>query len=428
MEKKILFEYQLFRDETPDNIEEIDDIDFVINTLVNLSSFKPNKNDLIFMFHQKYSERKGFREKFLEKALNRNSLFVSLLVDKKIYSSDDVAHLYSTPNDTSSIVNLSNQLCTIECPRIESSDVCQDTFDLTEYLINTNYLPGTIEYCIRFDDIDGLCSIYQNPRVSQDPEFIIEIENIMNLNINLLGACGIFGSIRCFKYLLSTKEFLIDQSVIECVICGGSIEIFHLCLQTIGVSCIVSKLVILASCYNSLDFLVFLVENSAEISFKTENGETPLHYAALYGHLSVVHYLVKQKADINAQDKDGWTPLHFAARDGHLSVVEYLVNQKADVNEYDGNDCTPLHLASYNGHLSVVEYLVNQKADIKAKNKDDQTPLHFASYNGHLSIVKSLVNQKADINAKDKNVKFLFLMRLLFIFLLLRTILVLLNI
>jgi len=302
MEKKISFEYQLFRDETPDNIEEIDDIDFVINTLVNLSRFKPQKYDLIFKFHQKYSERKEFKEKFLEKALRQNFFFVSLLIEKNIYSSDDVAHSFGTPNDTSSIVKLSNLLCTIECPGIESSDVCQDTFDLTEKFINTNYLPGTIEYCLRFDDIDGLRSIYLNPRVSQDQDIIIEIENTMNLSVNLLGACGFFGSIHCFKYLLSTKEFLIDQSVIECVICGGSIEIFQLCLQPIGISCIVSKLVILASCYNSLDLLVFMVENRADINEKTENGKAPLHYAAWNGHLSVVEYLVNQKADINAKN------------------------------------------------------------------------------------------------------------------------------
>jgi len=56
------------------------------------------------------------------------------------------------------------------------------------------------------------------------------------------------------------------------------------------------------------------------------------------------------------------------------------------------------------------------------------TPLHLAAQYGHLSVVEYLVNQKADINAKKNYVEFLYLMRLLFIVLLKRVILVLLNI
>jgi len=56
------------------------------------------------------------------------------------------------------------------------------------------------------------------------------------------------------------------------------------------------------------------------------------------------------------------------------------------------------------------------------------TPLHLASCHGYLSVVEYLVNQKADINAKTSSVEFLYLMRLLFIILLKKVILLLLNI
>jgi len=92
---------------------------------------------------------------------------------------------------------------------------------------------------------------------------------------------------------------------------------------------------------------------------------------------------------------------------------------------------TPLHNAAREGHLSVVEYLVNQKADINAQASgwfSSGTPLHLAAANGHLSVVEYLVNQGADINEIGDNIEFLYLMRLLFIELLLMVILVLLNI
>ena len=53
---------------------------------------------------------------------------------------------------------------------------------------------------------------------------MIEVENIMNLDFDLLGFCGFFESVHCFKFLLETKLFIIDQLVIECVVCGDPLR------------------------------------------------------------------------------------------------------------------------------------------------------------------------------------------------------------
>jgi len=328
MDEKIEFEYSLYRDGTPEHIKEIDDIDFVISTLVNLSILRPHKFELIFDLHRKYSERNGFREKFLEKALNQNSNFVNILIDKNIYCTNDIEHYYNTENQIGKLIDLSNEIAQIDIPE---SDICQSTFDLTECLIQTDYPPGTIEYCLKYDDINGIHRIYQDPSFFQDKANIIGVENIMNLDFNLLGFCGFFGSVHCFKFLLEKKLFIIGQLVIECVVCGGSIEVFRLCLQSIDISFFVSKLLILSSCYNNLDILHYLYDNVAGLFKIGVFEKTPLHYAAEKGHISIVEYLVDQKVDINAKYIDDWTPLHLAAANGHLSVVEYLVNHEADI-------------------------------------------------------------------------------------------------
>ena len=54
--------------------------------------------------------------------------------------------------------------------------------------------------------------------------------------------------------------------------------------------------------------------------------------------------------------------------------------------------------------------------------------IHVAAEQGHLRVVEYLVNQKADINSKTTDVEFLYVIRLLFILLLIMDILVLLNI
>jgi len=270
MEEKIAFEYSLYRDGTPNQIEEIDDIDFVINTLVNLSNLKPLKYDLILELHKKYSERKGFREKFLKKALNQKSFFVNLLFEKNIYCAEDIEQLYGPCCEVNDLIALSNKISNIDLPE---NDICLNAFDLNDSTIHTNYSLGTIEYCLKHDDIDEIRRIYQDPSFFQDKANIIEIENIMNHDFDLLGFCGFFGSVNCFKFFLETKLFTIDQSVVECVVCGGSIEIFRLCLQVIDISEYISKLIIFASCYNNLDLLCYFHENGAETNEKTEEVE-----------------------------------------------------------------------------------------------------------------------------------------------------------
>jgi len=102
--------------------------------------------------------------------------------------------------------------------------------------------------------------------------------------------------------------------------------------------------------------------------------------------------------------------------------------------DFEGN----IFEAAAKGNLPSIIYLleigenINKKYPIDEKyggwHMKNSTPLHFSSRYGHLNVVEYLVNQKADINAKNDWVAFFYLMILLFIMLLKKVILVLLNI
>ena len=49
------------------------------------------------------------------------------------------------------------------------------------------------------------------------------------------------------------------------------------------------------------------------LSYRNDEGVTPLHIASANGYQTIVDYLLKQHISINLQDGDGWTPLHAAA-------------------------------------------------------------------------------------------------------------------
>ena len=97
---------------------------------------------------------------------------------------------------------------------------------------------------------------------------------------------------------------------------------------------------------------------SEEEAYKKVNtaGLTALHYAVNRGvvyipqNLEIVRMLIEAGADINKLTNNGWTPLRFAATSGHPEITKILIDAGADLNisnplrnavqaaKYDGHD------------------------------------------------------------------------------------------
>jgi hypothetical protein len=58
--------------------------------------------------------------------------------------------------------------------------------------------------------------------------------------------------------------------------------------------------------------VALLLDHGADIDAKTNQGDTPLHYASWRFEYDLIELLVANGADINATDKDGQTPLAYA--------------------------------------------------------------------------------------------------------------------
>ncbi|MEM4367103.1 MAG: ankyrin repeat domain-containing protein [Candidatus Anstonellales archaeon] len=74
--------------------------------------------------------------------------------------------------------------------------------------------------------------------------------------------------------------------------------------------------------------------------------------------------LVLEGADVNVKDNDGWTALMMAADKGHGGVVEVLIKAGADVDFQNKKyELTALIVAAENGHEKIVEMLIKAGAD-----------------------------------------------------------------
>ena len=162
---------------------------------------------------------------------------------------------------------------------------------------------------------------------------------------------------------------------------------------------------------------------------KTDDGLTPLHYAARYTPVTqytggddddsapvtihstsrqIMQLLVLYKVNVNVQDIYGVTPLHLACSRGNRHAVDVLLAcDKIDVNIQDKQQDTPLHDACLLGDAYIVEKLLDHGADCLITNDENSTPLHPACQEGHIDIVNLILlkrfEQKSQLLAAYDN-------------------------
>ena len=80
------------------------------------------------------------------------------------------------------------------------------------------------------------------------------------------------------------------------------------------------------------------------LELPSSNLYTPLHMASLYNSLNVVLFLVSHKVFLDAKDSSGETPLHIAGRQKHFQIFRIL--QEAGASQTIRNNCnqTPQEL------------------------------------------------------------------------------------
>ena len=285
------------------------------------------------------------------------------------------------------------------------------------------------------DDCDRLIS-YLSINESLDIDATIKIPYEHKLHelllykddfTSYLNICSLFGSAKCFKYLILNNCSITNRTPIYSI-AGGSTEIIQILNQrnvSFRNSCFVASITYhryslsdwlisnfgyeklkLPICIEKLNFesFIFFSNNLQSFDDFGPNHNSSLHLFCSIGCLSAVKYLFNHGCTKDPRNKNEKTPLHKACIHNHLEIVEYLISNGCDKEAQDINLMTPLHYACSNGYLPIVEYLISQKCNIECKCKlSGRTPLHIACYYGFLPIVEYLISHGADKESVDED-------------------------
>ena len=142
-------------------------------------------------------------------------------------------------------------------------------------------------------------------------------------------------------------------------------------------------------------------QDVADVLLEAE-PELDVFDAAAVGDVDRLTELLDADADlIKAYSEDGYTPLHFAAYFGRGSALRLLLDRGADVAAVAKNEMEvqPLHSAVAKGGREVVAALLRAGADVNARQQGGFTPLMAAEEHEDEDMVRLLMDHGAEESA-----------------------------
>ena len=244
-------------------------------------------------------------------------------------------------------------------------------------LIKYGFKKGSIEYSLKYDNIEQLEEFDRNPTFSFDQKLNwspFEWSQKPRSTL-MLDFCCYFGSIKCFKFLL-VNGCRISGFTLYNAICSGSTELINLCSDSLRENdlslyysskyCHMSIMEWLACSGNKPMELLLTNIRCLLITIKSAQTKKPLNsnilqYFIHQGNNRVIKHIIPYIENINGSDNEGNTPLHSAIEEENEHVIELLINHDSDLTIVNFNNLTPLDLAMKLGNQRIIDLLTKKK-------------------------------------------------------------------
>ncbi len=214
-----------------------------------------------------------------------------------------------------------------------------------------------------------------------------------------------------------------------------------------------NKMYLLAIEVADLDTVKFLLDNGAELNYKTTfsnpaykascndaniekidyllsigynyeqkylKDRAPIYAAAQCRQVKFIDFWLERGVDINLERSDGGTPLFDVCRNREnifagikyedtLKLLKSMIDKGANPLHKDKENVTILHAIAEHGTLEQIKYLKSYFEDINIQDNFNQTPLHYAvrkipydKKQEKYEIAKYLISLGVDKSHKDK--------------------------
>nr|XP_033801341.1 protein TANC1 isoform X2 [Geotrypetes seraphini] len=162
------------------------------------------------------------------------------------------------------------------------------------------------------------------------------------------------------------------------------------------------------------EMVSLLLEFGAALDGVSENGMTPLCYAAAAGHMTIVSLLCKKGAKVDHVDKKGQCALVHSALRGHCEILEYLLSCEWSLSMNQQNSLgkrqalqQALTAASSMGHSQVVRSLLGLEKEYVVQIDEidtlwGETALTAASGRGKLEVCQLLLEHGAAVSKPNR--------------------------
>jgi len=135
-----------------------------------------------------------------------------------------------------------------------------------------------------------------------------------------------------------------------------------------------------------------LLDAKADPNLRTKkHGRVALHVIGGSRQVTMVQLLVENSARINMKDNDGNTPVRAAVDRSQDKVVRHLLENKANPSLPNKVNQTPLMAAAWGGQLASTRALLFFKADIGHTDKGGKKAATLASEHGRHSLAKLIL-------------------------------------
>lgn len=131
-------------------------------------------------------------------------------------------------------------------------------------------------------------------------------------------------------------------------------------------------------------------------------GVTGLMLSAETGDVMAYEIYLEEGANITLKSKDGRSLLHYAAWGGNVDIVKDLLEKRVNVNARNTEKEEPLLFAVQNNKVDVAKLLIEEGARVTSKDRDDKSYLMVAIEKNYIEMSELLLKNGSKISDRDK--------------------------